>query len=64
MKYLCPQCESEEVTLAHVQLFMANTLDHYCHSTKTQDSDSPASCLDCDWSGRHDQLLNYKEKNT
>jgi len=56
----CPQCDSAEVTLAHVQTFMANTLEHYCHSVKVQDSDSPARCLICGWVGRHEQLNGYR----
>ena len=63
LKYQCPYCNSEQVTLAHIQTFMANTLEHYCHSMKVQDFDSPSMCLDCEWTGRHDQLVNFKEKN-
>ena len=59
MTLRCPECESEEVTLAHIQRFMANTLDHYCHSVKTQDPDSESTCLYCGWIGRHDQLIGY-----
>jgi hypothetical protein len=55
----CPDCNSDRVTLAHIQTFMANTLEHYCHSVKVQDSDSPSRCLECDWRGQHDQLQNY-----
>lgn len=57
--YLCPECGSEHVTTQHIQTFMANTGDHYCHSMKTQDSDSPATCLDCDWKG---QRKDFTEK--
>ena len=56
---LCPACESDRVTLAHIQEFMANTLEHYCHSVKTPDADSPARCLACDWRGQHNQLKGY-----
>ena len=52
----CPECKSDNVTTEHVQLFMANTGEHYCHSTKTHDSDSAAGCLDCGWHGRRDEL--------
>lgn len=52
----CPKCNSENVTVAHIQLFMANTGDHYCHSVKTQDADSPARCLDCAWGGERHHL--------
>lgn len=52
----CPECGSENVTVTHVQKFMANTGEHYCHVTKTQDQDSEAGCLDCGWSGWRDDL--------
>lgn len=58
--YTCPKCGSTEVTLAHIQRFMANSGDHYCHSVKTQDPDSPAGCLGCDWSGEHRDLKGYQ----
>ncbi len=53
---ICPECGSEKVTTAHIQTFMVNTGEHYCHSVKTQDPDSPAGCLDCHWQGRRDEL--------
>jgi primosomal protein N' len=59
-KLLCPNCESDQVTLAHIQTFMANTGEHYCHSVKTQDSDSPAHCLECEWTGEHKDLVEMK----
>ena len=55
-KLICPECGSEEVILTHEQTFMANTLDHYCHSVKVQDPDSKSRCLDCGWQGQRDQL--------
>lgn len=55
--YTCPECGSDRVTLAHIQTFMANTLEHYCHSVKVQDSDAPARCLDCPWSGQRHHLV-------
>ena len=60
--YTCPECGSTDVTLTHEQSFMANTLEHFCHSVKVQDPDSKAKCLSCDWEGRHDQLNGYGEK--
>lgn len=57
--YHCPECDSDRVTTEHHQMFMVNTGDHYCHSMKTQDSDSPATCLDCGWNGLRQDL---KEK--
>lgn len=52
----CPNCDSIEVTVAHLQTFMANTGEHYCHSIKTQDSESPSTCLDCGWEGERKHL--------
>lgn len=57
----CPECMSEQVTLQHWQTFMANTLEHYCHSMKVQDDDSPSRCLDCQWTGLHRDLNGYGE---
>lgn len=54
--FRCPECGSHEVTTSHLQRFMVNTGDHYCHSVKTQDADSEATCLGCEWVGRRDQL--------
>ena len=59
--YTCPECGSSKVTLTHEQSFMANTLEHYCHSVKVQDPDSKATCLECWWHGRHDELNGYEE---
>lgn len=53
----CPNCGSDEVTVSHLQRFMANTGEHYCHSVKTHDANSEATCLDCHWIGRRDQLV-------
>jgi len=58
----CPECMSEQVTLQHWQTFMANTMEHYCHSMKTQDDDSPSRCLDCQWVGLHRDLNGYGEQ--
>lgn len=50
MAHTCPECGSEEVTVAHIQKFMANGGDHYCHSVKTHDSDSPTTTgTRCSW---------------
>lgn len=48
---LCPECKSERVHTAAVSRYYVNTGDHFCHSAKTHDSDSPAGCCDCDWEG-------------
>lgn len=53
----CPECGSDKVTVSHLQRFMANTREHYCHSVKTHDANSEATCLDCQWIGRRDQLV-------
>jgi transcription elongation factor Elf1 len=60
-EYTCPECGSTEVTLTHEQSFMANSGEHYCHSVKIQDSDSQARCIDCGWTGIHEQLVGYKK---
>ena len=52
----CPECNSDQVTVAHIQKFMANAHEHYCHSVKVRDPDSPAGCLDCNWHGEREQL--------
>ena len=56
MTITCPECGSEKVVTEHHQMFMVNTSEHYCHSMKTQDSDSPALCLDCRWRGVRQEL--------
>jgi len=56
MIYLCPECGSDNVTTEYHQMFMVNTGEHYCHSMKTQDPDSPAACLECDWRGERKDL--------
>ena len=53
----CPECRSSEVTVSHLQMIMANTGDHYCHSIKTHDANSESTCLACDWRGRRVELL-------
>jgi hypothetical protein len=53
----CPNCGSDQVTAAHIQKFMVNTGEHWCHSVKTHDGDSPSGCLDCNWEGERDQLV-------
>ena len=57
MKYTCPRCGGNKVLLTDIQLIVANTGDHYCHSMKSQDPDSVSQCLDCDWEGEHRQLI-------
>ena len=53
----CPNCGSTEVTVSHLQRYMANTGEHYCHSVKPHHADSEATCLACLWIGRRDQLV-------
>lgn len=53
----CPNCGSAEVTVSHLQRFMANTGEHYCHAVKTHDPDSEATCIKCRWRGRRDELV-------
>ena len=54
---ICPECGSEEVTSEYHQMFMVNSGEHYCHSMKTHDSDSPSSCLACGWGGKLWELV-------
>lgn len=53
---VCPECGSDNVTTEWHQKFMVNTNEHYCHSMKTQDSDSPTTCLECEWVGERKDL--------
>ena len=55
--YTCPNCNSDQVTTEHIQMFMVNTGEHYCHSMKTHDDDSPATCLNCGWVGKRVDLV-------
>lgn len=57
----CPECESDRVTLTSEQSWMANTGEYWCETVKTQDFDAKATCLDCWWEGRHDELTGYGE---
>lgn len=57
---VCPECGSDKVTTEHHQMFMVNTGDHYCHSVKAYDWDSPATCLECRWTGERNQLQERK----
>lgn len=34
-----------------------NTDAHYCNSVKTYDDNSKATCLDCNWKGIREELL-------
>ena len=60
----CPECESLKVATTAEQMFMVNTGEHYCHSVKTHDADSKATCLDCRWTGRRDELDVHNAKFT
>jgi len=53
---VCPECSSDNVTVGHLQTFMVNTGEHFCHSIKTHDDISPATCLECWWEGTRIQL--------
>jgi len=54
---VCPECKSDRVTTAHIQRFIVNTGEHYCHSVNTHDDESPSACLECDWIGIRKNLL-------
>ena len=55
-KLKCPKCGSLQVVSTAEQMFYVNTGEHYCHSIKDHDDDAKAKCLDCQWTGRRDQL--------
>ena len=52
----CPECSSTELTVSEEQMFMLNTLDHYCHSIKAGDYNAKVNCLHCGWSGQRFEL--------
>lgn len=60
--YYCPNCGSDQVYSSHIQGFMVNTQDHYCHLVKTHDDDSPSGCRDCHWKGQREELTVVEEK--
>ena len=62
-KLFCPECGSDQVTLTSEQMWMANTMEHYCNSVKAHDGNAKSTCLasDCDWSGLHQELKGYGE---
>jgi len=57
---VCPECGSDKVTVSHLQRFMANTGEHYCHSVKTHDANSESTCLNCHWRGQRRDLSEVK----
>ena len=59
-KLECPECGSLKVVTTAEQMFMVNTGEHYCHSVKAHDHDSKAECIECQWTGRRDQLVERK----
>jgi hypothetical protein len=58
---VCPECGGDQVTTQHHQMFMVNTGEHWRHNVKTQDPDSLADCLDCDWQGKRKDLKEQDE---
>lgn len=56
----CPKCSSDQVTVSHLQRFMVNTGDHYCHAIKTHDDNSESTCLECYWRGERKDLKETK----
>lgn len=57
MTLYCPECNSDKVVSSNTQLFYVNTGDHYCHAMKAHDFNSPSKCLDCDWKGIREELV-------
>lgn len=54
----CPECTSPGLIVTEEQMFMLNTLDHYCHSVKAGDANAKVYCLDCGWSGLRFEVTN------
>jgi hypothetical protein len=54
---ICPYCDSNSVTVTEKQMFMVNSLEHYCNSVKSHDPNAEASCLDCQWQGIRSNLM-------
>ena len=52
----CPSCGSNRVTVTEETKWMANTMEHWCHSVKAHDADAMADCLACRWQGIRAQL--------
>ena len=52
----CPSCGSNQVTVTEETKWMANTMEHWCHSVKAHDADARADCLACCWQGIRAQL--------
>lgn len=63
MVFKCPECDSDMVTTEHHQMFMVNGGEHYCHSVKTEDPDSPATCLECGWNGQRKDLVEERTRS-
>ena len=56
--YVCPACGSDRVTTEHIKTIMIYTGGHFSHIVKTYDSDSPVTCIDCEWMGERRDLEN------
>lgn len=52
----CPHCGSDKMVVTEETMWFVNGGGFYCHSVKAHDSDAKATCLDCRWEGRLDQL--------
>ena len=63
LKFKGPECMGEQVTTTAEESFMVNTDKHYCHSVKMYDADAKATCLECRWVGRRDQLITQMGNN-
>lgn len=53
---VCPDCDSDRVTVTSEQSFMANTGEYYCETVKPYDEFAKAKCLDCFWEGKRKDL--------
>lgn len=53
----CPNCRSTQVTVGEISTYYVNTGEFFCHSVKSHDSDAPASCTKCWWTGERKDLV-------
>lgn len=55
--FTCPNCQSENVIVRAETSYFVNSGDFYCHSVKTHDGDAKSMCLDCNWGGQRQELI-------
>lgn len=55
--FRCPECESPQITVTEETMFMVNTMEYLCQSVKAYDYYAKIECLQCNWVGIHEELL-------